>query len=427
MRLDYSEGYYSLSFFRINISTKEELSDCTLEKNKATFVHEFIHYLQDLVLPYCIRYNLTNVRMFYDILDHAHTNGRIDRPFTEWSNESTILSTQLTRTFGGSTISQFINRVLKIETVKSDYEIVSGFDSHLNIAREHRVYKYLMFVYDERYQPQAYHLGARDLLEYIAYKIEVKNFPDRPIAPQLPYESIDLIFDQCGLSSVPDDIRLCIAERCLYNDAPIHFLFSILLDDNEFKQKILNSSYEDIYDYLLKLRTVSRDGYSESLHSKSQRRLTQFANELQIQYSGFDEVIKWIQKVNCYAERYLFGRFIFSDLYKMENDTFLEFINDAIRRIGIPLVFNSNKEYISIYSNENETLQFIQFYTLQNFISFVRSNELKCPIYEFCKANCGNCNNNCTITNTEKTIAGNEKCFFRKFLDTYGLLGVKFF
>ena len=51
---------------------------------------------------------------------------------------------------------------------------------------------------------------------------------------------------------------------------------------------------EEIYNYLLLSATVTRDGQIETLIAKTQRRLIQFARELQLQYSGFDEIKKWI-------------------------------------------------------------------------------------------------------------------------------------
>lgn len=429
MKLEYATGFYNISFFNINIGTKEELTQDVLKKEEATFTHEFIHYLQDLILPYNIRYNLSNVRWFLNILESAHKLGKIIRPFDEWSDESRTLQTQFIRTFGGITQNEsgrVINQVSEIGNVISDFEIISGFDSNLNVQREHRVYKYFLPVLAVgATTPIHYNLGARDLLEYIAYKIELKNFPNRPLAPQLPYESVDLIFNKYGLSHIADDIRICIAERCLYNDNPIHFLFNILLGNEEIKEFISKSSYEEIYKYLLYSKTVTRDGYSESLTNKTQRRLEQFANELCMQYSGFDEIRKWILKVNNFVEGKLKERFIFSDLYKMDNNEVHKFINDVICQIGVPLVINSKEKYISIQPNKIETLQFIQFYILQNFINFVRGKGTACPIYDFCKENWGICNGNC-ILNNQNLIKGNRNCYYRKFLEIYELLDIEF-
>jgi hypothetical protein len=429
MKLEYATGFYSISFFNINIGTKEELTQDVLKKEEATFTHEFIHYLQDLILPYNIRYNLSNVRRFLNILEYAHQHRKIIRPFDEWTVESRTLCTQFIRSFGGITQNEsdrFIDQVVEIGNVISDFEITSGFDSNLNVQREHRVYKYSLPVLAVgATTPIHYNLGARDLLEYIAYKIELKNFPNRSLAPQLPYESVDLIFNKYGLSHIADDIRLCIAECCLYNDNPIHFLFNILLGNEKFKEFISKSSYEEIYKYLLYSETVTRDGYRESLANKTQRRLKQFANELYMQYNGFDEIRKWILKVNNFVEGKLNERFIFSDLYKMDNNELHKFINDVIHQIGVPLVMNSKEKYISIQSNKIETSQFIQFYILQNFINFVQVKETECPIYDFCKENWGICNDNCTLNN-QNSIKGNRNCNYRKFLETYELLDIEF-
>lgn len=429
MKLEYATGFYNISFFNINIKTKEELTQNILKKEEATFTHEFIHYLQDLILPYNIRYNLSNVRYFFNILESAHKNGKIIRPFDEWTDESRALKTQFIRSFGGivrNGSDKFIDQVSEIVKISANSEITSGFDSNLNVKREHHVYSYCLSVLKVgETEPISYHLGARDLLEYIAYKIELKNFPNRPLAPQLPYESVDLIFSKYGLSHITDDIRLCIAECCLYNDNPIRFLFNILLGNEEIKKFISKSSYEEIYEYLLNLETVTRDGYSESLINKTRRRLEQFANELYMQYSGFDEIRKWILKVNNFVENKLQERFIFSDLYKMNNDEVHKFINDVISQIGVPLVINSKGKYISIHLNETEALQFIQFYILQNFIVFVCNKTPVCPIYNFCKANEGICNDNC-ILNNQNSIKGNKNCCYRKFLETYGLLDIEF-
>ena len=429
MKLEYATGFYNISFFNINIGTKEELTQDVLKKEEATFTHEFIHYLQDLILPYNIRYNLSNVRRFLNILEYAHKHGKIIRPFDEWTVESRTLWTQFIRTFGGiaqNESDRFIDQVSEIGNVISDFEITSGFDSNLNVQREHRVYKYSLPVLAVgATTPIHYNLGARDLLEYIAYKIELKNFPNRSLAPQLPYESVDLIFNKYGLSHIADDIRICIAERCLYNDNPIHFLFNILLGNEEFKEFISKSSYEEIYKYLLYSETVTRDGYSESLANKTQRRLKQFANELYMQYNGFDEIRKWILKVNNFVEDKLKERFVFSDLYKMYNNELHKFINDVIHQIGVPLVMNSKEKYISIQSNKIETSQFIQFYILQNFINFVQVKGTECPIYDFCKENWEICNDNCTLNN-QNSIKGNRNCNYRKFLETYELLDIEF-
>lgn len=429
MKLNYSNGSYNLSFFNIEIETDERLTPDVMEKNRPTFVHEFVHYLQDLILPYNIRHNLSYVRFFYNILEAAHRNASIALPFQGWDHESQNLDVQISNSFGGmkdNGANGSVDFVSKIGEPTSDYEIISGFDGHLQKNRTHRVYQYSLPVYEPGSPcPIDYDLGARDLLEYIAYKIELKHFPDRPPAPQLPYESVDLLFAHYGLSHISDDIRLCIAECCLYNDAPIHFLLHILIGDEGFRQFITNSSYEEIYKRLLKLEFVTRDGHRERLIDKTQRRLKQFTDELGEQYRGFDEIRSWLLKVNDFAEGELFGRFIFADMYRMEKDEFDRFIHSVIRRIGVPLVMNLKKECVSLQANEKDVSQFVQFYILQRFIQFVSSDSWECPICDFCKGNGGVCSENCTH-DFRIAIEENQDCYFSRFLKSYGLSDIAF-
>ena len=83
MLLNSIEGTYNLSFFSIILGTKEDIS-VAMERNKSTFLHEFVHYLQDLILPYAIRVNLSNIHWFLNIQQFAISNGYIKRPFRDW-------------------------------------------------------------------------------------------------------------------------------------------------------------------------------------------------------------------------------------------------------------------------------------------------------------------------------------------------------
>lgn len=129
-------------------------------------------------------------------------------------------------------------------------------------------------------------------------------------------------FEHYDLSHVSDDIRLCIAEVCLYNDNPIHFLFVNFLENEEFKQSIASLNYNQIYKQLLSIEFESTDGVKETINHKTNRRLKQFENDLSSHYANFTGIKNWIEKVNDFAETELSDRFIFSDMYKMDTNEF---------------------------------------------------------------------------------------------------------
>ena len=87
MKLETLAGFYSLSFFNLHIKSDEDLS-LMLKKYTQTFVHEFLHYIQDIILPYNIRLNLTNLSLFSFINLYAIEKGYLTIPFNNWNDES---------------------------------------------------------------------------------------------------------------------------------------------------------------------------------------------------------------------------------------------------------------------------------------------------------------------------------------------------
>lgn len=424
MKLSDIGGYYNPSFFNMVLETDENI-EVAINKYSATFVHEFIHYIQDIILPYNIRVNLSRLLWFSDIQQFAHQNGYIVKPFKDWSDEAKTTLLQFNMSIGKNPgKSQFVNTVKNMENAFVSYEEASGFDgAYSKQYRQFKIYKYSVCVNGK----DTYNLGARDLMEYIAYKIETKHFKTKMRLPQLPYESIDLLFAHYGLSHVSDEIRLCVAEVCLYNDNPIRFLFLNFLENEEFKQGVKTLSYEEIYNKFLLLEFESVDGVKETIKHKTNRRLTQFENTLSKHYANFTGIKEWIERVNNFAETELSTRFIFSDLYKLDTRAFMDMISWIIGKIGLPLVMNNKEECVSLQSYQDNIEEFVQFYILQRFFGHVsttaKMNSI-CPIYRFCKVN-GNvsdiqCNTDLQIENIES-----KQCPYYRFLKSYGLLNIE--
>ena len=424
MRLNEIDGHYNPSFFNMVLETNEDISGA-INKYTATFVHEFIHYIQDIILPYNIRMNLSKLRWFSNMRQSALSNGYIIRPFNDWYSDSKTTLLQYNMTMGGIFgDSRFVDRAWKLEDAIPISEKASGFDASYSMKyREFNVYTYKMRVNNGI----IYNLGARDLLEYIAYKVESKHFAFGEKLPQLPYESVDLLFDHYGLSHVSDDIRLCVAEVCLYNDNPIRFLFVNFLENEEFKQGVASLSYNQVYKILSSLEFESVDGVKEKINHKTNRRLKQFEDELSSHYTNFIGIRNWIEKVSNFAETELANRFIFSDMYKMDTSKFEEKISWIISSIGLPLVMNNKEECVSLQSSHDNVDEFIQFYIFQKFFDYVLSGDKKtnaCPIYSFCKSNGDICDEQCNC-NLQKEQLEVKKCSYFGFLKSYGLTDIE--
>ena len=59
-------GDYEPAFFIIRINSDDPIGDGISGRLLGTFIHEYIHFLQDLLLPYCMRENLVVLSKFFD-------------------------------------------------------------------------------------------------------------------------------------------------------------------------------------------------------------------------------------------------------------------------------------------------------------------------------------------------------------------------
>lgn len=391
------KGFYIPSGFSIYLNTLSS----NLNTSDSTFVHEYIHFLQDLLLPYCIRENLVFTRNFAWISKIAETNKEVKRPFNEWSDDCKLTFKQTEYTWGAGASNSG-----KIIDIKSDY---------FKSCYGHRIFRYtLTFDNGEKYQ-----FGARDFLEYLAHKIQNQFWATN--APDLPYRTIDKIFEYYNLSFVPESVRLLIAEYCLYNDNPAHFFINAFIE-----QKIIENNPEQFFDYcvcsqfLLGIGWNAYGGFSESIQSKTERRLNAFHQTLTSLYPHrqFNSIKEWISDTNSFCKKELSNKFIISSLHSKSKEDLLKFIDQMIRTIGIPIViFKDNTVTSSLLPPKYDSAQFIEIYILKQFIRWVRSNERSCPIKAICQRNYGTFQSVCDTN--PFTFSG--ECKFSLFLKSYGL------
>lgn len=411
MKVNYANGIYFPSFFNMVIKTNEEV-ETAINNNYPTFIHEFIHYIQDIMLPYNIRFNMTNLSLFYDMRQYTINHGGINRPFDKWSENSKLIMKQLEYTWGSSVSYNIIEPI--------DY-VQSEFYQMTLPNNESKIYKYTLALNGKLL---SYHVGAMDMLEYIADKIVGKHYKIN--TPHLPYKTIDFIFEHYGLSHIPFDVRLCIVEFCLYNDNPIHTLFGSFLD-NDFIKKNPNifEDYNTCYKLLLHhAEWESVGNIKETIISKAERRLHDFKNELINHYNAnFNEIVAWIEKVSHFVVNEFTDKFIFLNMFQMSENELTEFISRTLDYIGFPLVMNNKLKCSSFIHECVEKEQFIQFYVLQEFMQYISNTGKSCPIYKFCTAN-GSISDNKCLTNPNSKVFDDNSCPYILFLKSYGLMNI---
>lgn len=368
MRIRTAEGFYEQSYYAIYIDSDEEF-DVVIDSNNQTFVHEYIHFLQDIFLPYNLRFNMVAARDFELIVAKAQTG--FGRPFEDWDEDSKVTQTQLRYTFGDNASVDDERDISEIETKHT-------------ILPPHpaRIFQYdlILDIFG------LYQIGARDLLEYIAYKIESKHWETD--APYFPYRTVDKIIDFKNMSMICDQNRIAIAELALHNDNPIHqFLFLLDTLRAECDNETL-TSYDKLKGILGNFAWTSVGGTGDSMHSKTERRLKGIRDSLQNLYPQkyFPDIYAWIVDIEGYVKANMQGRFFFAELYALDRNAFFSSISNIVAEIGVPLVFNSREQVFSLLPAKYDQQQFMQMYLNNKFMEFSTSTEAKCTLYDFCSA-----------------------------------------
>lgn len=423
MKSDFVPGGYDTSFFHIHINSEKDFDSnlFSVQDYMSTLIHELIHYLQDLVLPYNIKLSLSKARGFKEVIDFAKNNGYIILDFDDnWSKE---YSKMIKQSFLPLALCGKIDSISSVKKFDFNCVVIEDYNQYLGKKRNIEIYNHYMIV-DNPKGETVYKLGAKDFLEYIAYKIEKNIYPDSVNAQKLPYESIDIIFDEKGFSTVSEKIKICVSEFCLYNDNPMQTLLHRLFKDKDFIEIIERNDYQEVYEFLMSYPVITFDYDGSTLKDIVLLRLERFANELKLEYNGFDSIVNWITRANDYIKNNCLGRFLFSDIYNMDKTDSKSFVMQIINEIGIPLISNSKYQYISIGFDEDEKEQFVQLYILQQFMKFLSSKSIYCPVGDLCKANSKNCYQKCKIK--KGTIIGEKDCYYNRFLNNYGIGDLKY-
>ena len=109
-------GTYNLSFFNINLNTDEPvISAINSSKTWHIFAHEYLHFLQDLLLPYAIRFNQHRIYCLSSIIKKAIETKKISRPYTDFDpEEQENWDTFITTFSGGNSCVKQIDSAKKI-------------------------------------------------------------------------------------------------------------------------------------------------------------------------------------------------------------------------------------------------------------------------------------------------------------------------
>jgi hypothetical protein len=400
------EGEYQPAYFYIKVDSEEEGNNLIL-KNKNVFIHEYIHFLQDISLPYLIRQSEIFYRNFRYVIIAIKNNGLI-RPFEKWDDDTKKTNLQRDYTLGEGKI---IDKEINIINIKDEY-----------VKNEnHRIFKYNLLLDDNT----KYHVGALDFYEYIASKIEFKFYNKKNAI--LPYNTIDLIFKYYGFEYIPTECRLCAVEYCLYNDNPMNMFYNIIVPlIKEHHDYFIN--FEKCKEFLASTGWKSNSHPDEDMIKKVNRRLSNMKEVIKVHFNNIynNSIFNWLDYVIKYSDVNISKRFLFCNLYVLQKNQFESYISRIISDIGIPLIFNGKYKCSSLLpKGKYKYEEFFDLYLMNKFMEFINNQSIVCPVFTVCNNFKDVPINDFCYYDLKQKGAENKRCLFFNFIRMFGLDKIK--
>ncbi|ARL21188.1 hypothetical protein [Burkholderia pseudomallei] len=415
MFLRNADGSYEPAFFIIRVES-DELPEQLAEANESTFVHEYLHLLQDLVMPYCMRENMVLLETFLLQIANAKEKNEMHLP-SEYSDEHVRLAKRIGQlTWGGNA---FHNNVARIDRIDLQEEAVEG--------ENYKLQKYLLSsdTFDN------YHFGARDLLEYIASKIETRHFHDDRNPPDLPYRSVDLIIVHEGLAYLSDVKRIALAEYCLMNDNPARRLMVVIEDIKKGVFNGVDRGDDDAFiQFLSNLEWKAQGVDFRTMADKLTNRYVQLRDTLQRQFpeSAFPGIYSWLDEALRYAQESIAGRSLFASLYATSTEQFRAVMSMLLARLGVPLIVNRSGQLGSSLDDGSSKSQFIQLLLAYQFSEYLKRDETTCPLYSNCERDTPEIMNDTDCMDAPfRRALDEELCPFGVFVKAMGLSTVSWY
>lgn len=374
-------GYYNPAFFHLNISTNISFHEFS-DKDYSVFVHEYIHFLQDVTTYY----GLNNMFVYSEYLRFATNkiyksiNPHFKVPIIPFSDneQNVFLNKQISKlTNGDSYEIKTIKSIDSIDIVKEETG-VSGtkfdeIDSAIITCKNEKEEEFILI------------FGAICIKENMAYLMEQFICEKYEKSPDFPYSIAEKVAENIYPEFAYNKLNilaLCDVSLQYSNPGPvfIHFL-------KEYKSLVwLPSKPEDIYDNAFDRPNILNEvslTLIESSYNKLaitvKKQLTGYFNDPEI----FSNLIIWLDELIETAKELRFINKYF--ILNMARNGKHEFDN-IFKKIGTPLISNDIGECTLLYpSKPEEGVEIGYFYAIGQIIDLFESGNPECKMKKICK------------------------------------------
>lgn len=383
LRLNTDLGYYTPAFFHIKVNTNTLMGSFS-DKDFSVFLHEYIHFLQDVTTIY----GLNNMYVYSEYIRYSTNkiyssqNKQIKVPILpNPSNEGNVYLNKLINdlTFGDSFTIPKIKDITKIKIISDPITISKSPIKEIKSV--------LLTIIDEKDNEYPAVFGALSIMENMAYLMEQFICPDYSYSSDFPYSIAVKLVEKIYPEFAKDKLNiLAICDLSLLFSNPgkvfIEFLNEIV------SQKWLPQTPEEIYDKFY-LKGTSMNGTGErSIEENFKEISTTVTKQLQGYFNDaiFNDLKIWIEQLvdTSYQLRFVDKYFILN-IAKGGNIKQNKVLRNLIEnKIGTPLISNRIGEMTLMYPNKPEGIQIGYFLAIGEIVSIFETGDTLCKMKTLC-------------------------------------------
>ena len=392
--------------------------DCMSLSAYATFVHEYIHYIQHITSLYDIRTSDMYNRVFAKYRDYIRNNDIINLPLKLWEKDNDI--------------HQFIYHFNKIEGNKttdlniSDIEID---EREISIAEKEKTAVWIgCYDYDNnKAEEHGFQFGHRCIVEGMAHAIQsiINSEINHAI---IPYHAVELIIGKTLPDIVQDKKKIAAICLCaLLWDNPGFGFFQVL----ELIKSHPNWDGKELYKSIVQDYAVSYNGQQMPYY----RLLQLFSNDLKGSFKvllGSDLEYYSLVIENCILDCSKCHHRLIDFLYDYDICDREVFREQILNHYGYPFVDGKNQSAFplkSINGNKSAYKETAIIYGIELIMARVMSGTKECKRYPVCSSTMFIEGVKCDAT--EECLSSQwkkkESCVFTEALRYFGIKDKKFY
>ncbi len=384
MLKDTTLGWYEPSFFKLHIATDETLDnlDALSYQSKSVFIHEYVHYLQDITTSF----GLINICNIVNIQKAINSHIRqqpvsFDIPLI-WEDthpEVEQISLSFDAYWGGQGDSKY-DSFSFIEGFCVRDSFVEGFETEI---------PYLVVKYIRCGKKEECVFGAFELMESMAHSIENMLF-EKVSAPEYPYKFVRNIVQHIYPEYADDVVfQVIMSDIALNTYHPGKFFYEML--SRLAKDKFRYVSYRDLYDYANDYKFNDKNGKKFTFYSLFEKSAKDAAESFADYYTipNFDDVRTWGNRVIANAIKLkrddpYYWISILEKPTKLERVT--AFSKTFLPIFGTPLLANNLDDYLffqtDLFQGDIDNLS--SLLGIKEIQEYVRGKKNSCSLQGFC-------------------------------------------